>query len=84
LASSIHEKVFPDHSNFSDHQTKHSRVWQQELWLSSDELLHLSVSEHLDCGFMQFLPFIGIISYWLFDYSLLEVRLFPTLPVLVF
>lgn len=47
-----------------------------------DELLHLSVSEHLDWGFMEFPPLIGVIgklSYWLFDYSLLGVRLFPTL-----
>lgn len=47
-----------------------------------DELLHLSVSEHLDWGFMEFPPLIGVIgkiSYWFFDYSLLGVRLFPTL-----
>ncbi|NNE31494.1 MAG: glycosyltransferase family 39 protein [Winogradskyella sp.] len=47
-----------------------------------DELLHLSVSEHLDWGFMEFPPLIALIgkmSYWLFDYSLLGVRLFPTL-----
>lgn len=47
-----------------------------------DELLHLSVSEHLDWGFMEFPPLIGLIgkvSYLLFDYSLLGVRLFPTL-----
>ncbi len=47
-----------------------------------DELLHLSVSEHLDWGFMEFPPLIGLlgkIAYWLFDYSLLGVRLFPTL-----
>jgi 4-amino-4-deoxy-L-arabinose transferase-like glycosyltransferase len=47
-----------------------------------DELLHLSVSEHLDWGFMEFPPFIALIgklSYWLFDYSLLGVRLFPAL-----
>lgn len=47
-----------------------------------DELLHLSVSEHLDWGFMEFPPFIaliGKISYVLFDYSLLGIRLFPTL-----
>jgi hypothetical protein len=47
-----------------------------------DELLHLSVSEHLDWGFMEFPPLIaliGKISYLLFDYSLLGVRLFPTL-----
>ncbi len=46
-----------------------------------DELLHLSVSEHLDWGFMEFPPLIAVIgkiSYWLFDYSLLGVRLFPT------
>jgi len=47
-----------------------------------DELLHLSASEHLDWGFMEFPPLIGVIgkiSYLLFDYSLLGVRLFPTL-----
>ncbi|MEB8329915.1 glycosyltransferase family 39 protein [Flavobacteriaceae bacterium KMM 6897] len=47
-----------------------------------DELLHLAVSEHLAWGFMEFPPliaFLGKISYWLFDYSLLGVRLFPTL-----
>ncbi|MBX2842203.1 MAG: glycosyltransferase family 39 protein [Flammeovirgaceae bacterium] len=47
-----------------------------------DELLHLSVSEHLDWGFMEFPPMIGLIgktAYLLFDYSLLGVRLFPTL-----
>ncbi|TLP82111.1 ArnT family glycosyltransferase [Maribacter sp. ACAM166] len=47
-----------------------------------DELLHLSASEHLDWGFMEFPPFIALIgklSYWSFDYSLWGVRLFPTL-----
>jgi 4-amino-4-deoxy-L-arabinose transferase-like glycosyltransferase len=47
-----------------------------------DELLHLSVSEHLDWGYMEFPPLIALIgklSYLLFDYSLLGVRLFPTL-----
>jgi len=47
-----------------------------------DELLHLSVSEHLDWGFMEFPPLIGLLgklSYWLFDYSLWGVRLFPTI-----
>ena len=47
-----------------------------------DELLHLSVSEHFDWGFMEFPPFIallGKLSYWFFDYSLLGVRFFPTL-----
>ncbi|NAY90446.1 phospholipid carrier-dependent glycosyltransferase [Muricauda sp. JGD-17] len=47
-----------------------------------DELLHLSVSEHLNWGFMEFPPLIGLIgkiSYLVFDYSLLGMRLFPTL-----
>lgn len=47
-----------------------------------DELLHLSVSEHLAWGYMEFPPFIGFVgrlSFWLFDYSLSGVRLFPTL-----
>ncbi|SHK85533.1 Dolichyl-phosphate-mannose-protein mannosyltransferase [Reichenbachiella agariperforans] len=47
-----------------------------------DELLHLSVSEHLDWGFMEFPPLIallGKLSYLLFDYALWGVRLFPTL-----
>lgn len=47
-----------------------------------DELLHLSASEHLDWGFMEFPPLIaliGKISYLLFNYSLLGVRLFPTM-----
>ena len=47
-----------------------------------DELLHLAVSEHLDWGFMEFPPLIGLIgkvSYLFFDYSLFGVRLFPTL-----
>lgn len=47
-----------------------------------DELLHLSVSEHLDWGFMEFPPLIGLlgkISHDLFDYSLVGMRLFPTL-----
>lgn len=47
-----------------------------------DELLHLSVSEHLDWGFMEFPPFIALIgklSDLLFNYSLMGTRLFPTL-----
>ncbi len=47
-----------------------------------DELLHLSVSEHLDWGYFEFPPFIafiGKLSYFIFDYSLWGVRLFPTL-----
>lgn len=47
-----------------------------------DELLHLSVSEHLDWGFMEFPPLIALIgkmSYALFDYTLMGTRLFPTI-----
>ena len=47
-----------------------------------DELLHLSVSEHLAWGYFEFPPFIGWIgklSFLLFDYSLIGMRLFPTL-----
>lgn len=47
-----------------------------------DELLHLSVAEHLDWGFMEFPPFIAVLgklSGWLFDYSLVGTRLFSSL-----
>lgn len=47
-----------------------------------DELLHLSVSEHLDWGYMEFPPFIAVVgklAHFLFGYSLSGVRLFPTL-----
>jgi len=47
-----------------------------------DELLHLSVSEHLAWGYMEFPPFIafmGKLSYLFFDYSLWGTRLLPTL-----
>ena len=47
-----------------------------------DELLHLSVSEHLDWGYMEFPPLIalfGKMGYLIFDYALWGVRLFPTL-----
>ncbi len=47
-----------------------------------DELLHLSVSEHLDWGYFEFPPFIafiGKLSHILFDYSLVGTRLFPTI-----
>ena len=47
-----------------------------------DELLHLSVGEHLDWGYMEFPPFIAFIgkfSHFLFGYSLVGMRLFPTL-----
>ncbi len=46
-----------------------------------DELLHLSVSEHLDFGYMEFPPCIAILgklSFILFDYSLFGMRLLPT------
>lgn len=47
-----------------------------------DELLHLSVSEHLAWGFMEFPPFIGFLgklSYVLFDHSLEGTRLLSTM-----
>ena len=47
-----------------------------------DELLHLSVSEHLAWGYPEFPPFIswiGRIADLLFNYSMTGVRLFPTL-----
>ncbi|HLA56942.1 MAG TPA: glycosyltransferase family 39 protein [Flavobacterium sp.] len=47
-----------------------------------DELLHLSVSLHLDWGYMEFPPFIawiGKLAYVIFGYSLSGVRIFPTL-----
>jgi hypothetical protein len=47
-----------------------------------DELLHLSVSEHLDWGYFEFPPFIafmGKIAHFIFDYSLSGVRVFSTL-----
>ncbi|MEO1435002.1 MAG: glycosyltransferase family 39 protein [Bacteroidota bacterium] len=47
-----------------------------------DELLHLSVSEHLAWGYWEFPPliaFIGRLAMTLFGYSLEGVRLFPTL-----
>ncbi|MDJ0646250.1 MAG: glycosyltransferase family 39 protein [Flavobacteriaceae bacterium] len=47
-----------------------------------DELLHLSVSEHLSWGYFEFPPFIaflGKLSSLFFDYSLWGTRLFPTL-----
>ncbi|MEM6724489.1 MAG: glycosyltransferase family 39 protein [Bacteroidota bacterium] len=47
-----------------------------------DELLHLSVSEHLAWGYWEFPPliaFIGRLSTTIFGYSLEGMRLFPTL-----
>jgi len=46
-----------------------------------DELLHLSVSEHLNWGYFEFPPFIaltGRLAHFLFGYSLSGVRLFAT------
>lgn len=47
-----------------------------------DELLHLSVSEHLAWGYMEFPPFIAVVgklAHFAFGYSLSGVRLFATL-----
>lgn len=47
-----------------------------------DELLHLAVSEHLDWGFMEFPPLIGVfgkVSTTLLGDSVLAVRTFPAL-----
>ena len=47
-----------------------------------DELLHLSVSEHLAFGYMEFPPFIawvGKLSYLTFGYSLSGMRIFATI-----
>lgn len=47
-----------------------------------DELLHLSVSEHLAWGYMEFPPFIAVVgklAHFFFGYSLSGVRLFATL-----
>jgi hypothetical protein len=57
-------------------------VGNQNYGFHRDELLHLSVSEHLAWGYFEFPPFIAWIeklSYLFFDYSLLGARLFPTL-----
>jgi len=57
-------------------------VGNQNYGFHRDELLHLSVSEHLAWGYFEFPPFIawvGKLSYLLFDYSLVGMRLFPTL-----
>ena len=47
-----------------------------------DELLHLSVSEHLDWGYFEFPPFIAVvgkIAHFIFGYSISGVRFFSTL-----
>ncbi|MDI9309675.1 MAG: glycosyltransferase family 39 protein [Limnohabitans sp.] len=57
-------------------------IGNQNYGFHRDELLHLSVSEKLAWGYFEFPPFIafvGKLSYWLFDYNLLGVRMFSTL-----
>ena len=57
-------------------------IGNQNYGFHRDELLHLSVSEHLDWGYFEFPPFIafgGKVAHFLFGYSLSGVRLFPTL-----
>jgi hypothetical protein len=57
-------------------------IGDQNYGFHRDELLHLSASEHLAWGYMEFPPFIafiGKIAHTIFGYSLLGVRIFPTL-----
>src|SRR5258705_8084133 len=57
-------------------------VGNQNYGFHRDELLHLSVSEHLDWGYMEFPPFIALVgklAHFCFGYSLSGVRLFSTL-----
>ncbi|MGX1928832.1 ArnT family glycosyltransferase [Flagellimonas sp. 2504JD4-2] len=57
-------------------------IGNQNYGFHRDELLHVSVGEHLDWGFMEFPPMIAVlgkISVWLFGHSLSGLRLFPTL-----
>lgn len=57
-------------------------VGNQNYGFQRDELLHLSVSEHLDWGYFEFPPFIafvGKIAHFIFGYSLSGIRLFSTL-----
>ncbi len=54
----------------------------QNYGFQRDELLHLSVSEHLDWGFMEFPPFVAVVgkvAHGIFGYSLSGIRLFSTL-----
>lgn len=56
-------------------------IGNQNYGFHRDELLHLSVGEHLDWGYMEFPPFIALIakiSHSIFGYSLFGMRLFPT------
>jgi len=57
-------------------------VGNQNYGFHRDELLHLSVSEHLAWGYFEFPPFIafvGKIAHFVFGYSLSGIRLFSTL-----
>ncbi|MEO8517219.1 MAG: glycosyltransferase family 39 protein [Flavobacterium sp.] len=57
-------------------------VGNQNYGFQRDELLHLSVSEHLDWGYMEFPPFIAVVgkfAHFIFGYSLPGIRLFSTL-----
>ena len=57
-------------------------VGNQNYGFHRDELLHVSVSEHLAAGYMEFPPliaFVGKIAATLFGYSLSGIRLFSTL-----
>lgn len=57
-------------------------IGDQNYGFHRDELLHLSAGEHLAWGYMEFPPFIafiGKIAHSIFGYSLLGVRIFPTL-----
>lgn len=61
-------------------------IGNQNYGFHRDELLHLSVSEHLAWGYMEFPPFIafvGKLADSTFGYSLEWVRFFPTLAGLL-
>jgi hypothetical protein len=57
-------------------------VGNQNYGFHRDELLHLSVSEHLSWGYFEFPPFIAIVgkvAHFIFGYSLSGIRFFSTL-----
>jgi hypothetical protein len=57
-------------------------VGNQNYGFHRDELLHVSVSEHLAWGYMEFPPFIAVagkVATLFFDHSLSGIRFFPTL-----
>jgi hypothetical protein len=57
-------------------------IGNQNYGFHRDELLHLSVSEHLDWGYFEFPPFIafvGKVAHFVFGYSLSGIRFFSTL-----